>query len=156
LVEERSVKLFGERVSRRQVGMQRLNMSCLVKLNDLAVQCYTQPAALTRGELDDVGVTFFVRQRPVVTAAARHGRSDFVTVNLNEDLAAIHEVARRISNRAHLGAYAMIMQSVERSHRCAIPGLSLRSEVVPAIGKSGVLYQWSGTSSQHYCNLGLP
>jgi hypothetical protein len=51
-------------------SMSRLNMSCLVKLNDPAVQCDLQ-AADTGGKLDDVGVLCFVPHR-LIAAPTSH------------------------------------------------------------------------------------
>ena len=52
-------------------SMSRLNVSCLVKLNDLAAQCDIQPAD-TGGKLGDVRILSFVPHRLIVTAIARH------------------------------------------------------------------------------------
>ena len=75
---ERSTKLFDEFVSHLQIGkapaiimlafrqnctsVSRLNMSCLVKLNDPATQYDIQPVD-TDGKLGDVGVLSFVPRR---------------------------------------------------------------------------------------------
>jgi hypothetical protein len=83
---ERSTKLFDEFVSHLQIGkapaiimlayrlnctsVSRLNMSCLVKLEDPAAQFDIQPAD-TDGKLGDVGVLCFVPHR-LIAATTRH------------------------------------------------------------------------------------
>jgi hypothetical protein len=83
---ERSTKLFDEFVSHLQIGkapaiimlafrqnctsVSRLNMSCLVKLNDPATQFDIQPVD-TDGKLSNVGVLCFVPHR-LIADTRRH------------------------------------------------------------------------------------